>query len=237
MTAFRLGEINKLTNLQSLNSMQLWNKVKLEKKADATKFAAIFFNFKGDHPLNEKSFRQALAYSIDKKNFSEKIAYSSFAYNSPFYSENIKKYFYDEAGAVSSLGKTIDDKTRKKAGFTLYYAPEYEAAAQAVAANWKKVLNINVKTQVTSGIPYQWKAYLTSAQIPSDPDQYGLWHSSKTLYFSGYRNLKIDKLLEDGRQEINLQKRKEIYAELQKALTEDLPAIFLFYPWSYTISY
>jgi peptide/nickel transport system substrate-binding protein len=49
-------------------------------------------------------------------------------------------------------------------------------------------------------------------------------------------NSRIDKLLEEGRQTFDLQKRKEIYFDFQKYLLEESPVIFLSYPTTYFIS-
>ena len=115
--------------------------------------------------------------------------------------------------------------------------PQYEETAKEIVKTWNQIFKTKFKTKVSSGVPYYWQMYLAVAEIPDDPDQYSLWHSNKTFYFSGYRNLKIDKLLEDGRSKIDTEARKKAYVELQKTLSEDLPALFLFFPWKYSISY
>lgn len=235
-TAFRLGEINQLKGLSRIDDLKIWKKIKITKVPDSKHFVGIFFSFKSNFLGTEKSFRQALAYGINKSIFSEKKAYSSYDFNSPFYSENVKKYFYDTASSETLFKKT-ETKNPKKIAFTLYSLPQYQKYAESLVANWNKTLGTKVKTKETSGIPYHWQTYMAISEIPEDPDQYALWHSNKTLSFSNYRNLKIDKLIEDGRSEVDPEKRKVIYEDLQKTLTEDLPAIFLFYPDSYTLSY
>lgn len=235
-TAFLLGEINNLKNLSNISNFKIWKNVKIEKKPDSHHFAGIFFSFKSNFIGTEKSFRQALAYTIDKSIFSEKKAYSSYDFNSPYYSENVKKYFFDSEAGTGLFSKVVTENA-KKVSFTLYSMPEYEKYAKKIVDNWNKILGTNIKVRSSIGIPYQWQTYLAVSEIPSDPDQYALWHSNKTLRFSNYRNLKIDKLLEDGRSAVDSDKRKQIYEELQKTLTEDLPAIFLFYPNSYSLSY
>jgi peptide/nickel transport system substrate-binding protein len=235
-TAFKLGEINILQNVSKVDKLIIWKKVTIKKESEPKRFTAIFFSFKGNTPVQEKNFRQALAYATSRKIFIEKPAYSSYSYNSIYYTENVKKYFYDEESAKNLFNKFKGD-SKKKISFTLYTNPEYELYANEIAKKWTTVLGFNAKVRTTKNIPYQWEAYLTTAEIPEDPDQYALWHSNKTFRFSNYRNLKLDKLLEDGRTEIDTKKRKELYDQVQKTLTEDLPAIFLFYPNSYTLSY
>ncbi len=43
----------------------------------------------------------------------------------------------------------------------------------------------------------------------------------------GYKNPKLDQLMAQGRSELNLQKRKAIYAEVEKLATEEAPVVFL----------
>lgn len=62
--------------------------------------------------------------------------------------------------------------------------------------------------------------------MPKDPDQYILWHSDQVNNIVRYKNLRIDKLLEDGRSVTNINERKEIYSDFQKYLMDDLPASF-----------
>ena len=74
-------------------------------------------------------------------------------------------------------------------------------------------------------------------KVPQDPDQYFFWHSTqKQGNITGYKNVKIDKLLEDGRNTLAIEKRKKIYYDFQKVFMDDLPAVFLYYPNVYTIS-
>lgn len=65
-----------------------------------------------------------------------------------------------------------------------------------------------------------------------DPDQYSIWHSSQQapgqFNFIGYNNLHVDKLLEQGRLELNPDKRMKIYHEFAKTLLEDSPIVYLY---------
>ncbi|HZV62797.1 MAG TPA: peptide-binding protein [Methylophilaceae bacterium] len=65
-----------------------------------------------------------------------------------------------------------------------------------------------------------------------DPDQYSIWHSSQQapgqFNFIGYNNPHVDKLLEQGRLELNPDKRMKIYHEFAKILLEDSPIVYLY---------
>ncbi|MBI3081244.1 MAG: peptide-binding protein, partial [candidate division NC10 bacterium] len=67
-----------------------------------------------------------------------------------------------------------------------------------------------------------------------DPDQYEIWHSSKTgpdpLNHISYSNPEVDRLLESGRRTFNQERRKAIYREFQRVLAEDQPVVFLYVP-------
>lgn len=64
-----------------------------------------------------------------------------------------------------------------------------------------------------------------------DPDQYSIWHSSQQapgqFNFIGYENPTVDKLLEQGRTELNPDKRTKIYHAFAKTLLEDSPIVYL----------
>ena len=73
-------------------------------------------------------------------------------------------------------------------------------------------------------------------KVPLDPDQYYFWHSTqKTGNITNYNNVKVDKLLEDGRSTLSVSERKKIYFNFQKLIQDDAPAYFMFYPYTYII--
>ena len=111
---------------------------------------------------------------------------------------------------------------------------DLENTANLVAQAWR---TIGIPTQVEiSDMPtVNFDAYLTYVDLPVDPDQYALWHSTQTGNIAGYKSFKVDKLLEEGRKTIDPQARKEIYANFAKAITEDVPVAFLFYPRVYSL--
>jgi peptide/nickel transport system substrate-binding protein len=64
---------------------------------------------------------------------------------------------------------------------------------------------------------------------------YSLFHSSvvgSNFNFSCYSNPKVDELLERGRQEGDVEKRKQIYLTLEKVLLEEAVSVPLVDEWS-----
>ena len=78
--------------------------------------------------------------------------------------------------------------------------------------------------------------FLGDFPVLNDPDQYTLWHSRQPTNITNYKNLRIDKLLEDGRQTSNQNDRKIIYNDFQKYLIDDMPAIFLYFPYTFSLT-
>ncbi len=62
----------------------------------------------------------------------------------------------------------------------------------------------------------------------SDPDESSRFSTNGTANRYSYSNAKVDKLLSDALLEFNKEKRKKIYEEFYKEVSEDLPYIFLF---------
>jgi len=71
--------------------------------------------------------------------------------------------------------------------------------AESIAASWEEVLNIKTRVKVVNAIDPEFQVLLVAQEIPLDPDQHALWHSTQDTNIAHYSDLKIDKLLEDGR--------------------------------------
>jgi ABC-type transport system substrate-binding protein len=82
--------------------------------------------------------------------------------------------------------------------------------------------------------PNNFDTYLGGWSTSIDPDDYSIFHSSSCTTeenpddnnFVCWNNPEGDRLLEEGRQELDQDKRKAIYAEFQNLIHEDLPYYF-----------
>ena len=65
-----------------------------------------------------------------------------------------------------------------------------------------------------------------------EPDPFAFWHSSQIkdpgLNIALYANKKADQILEESRRISDLEERAAKYAELQRIIASDLPAVFLY---------
>lgn len=69
----------------------------------------------------------------------------------------------------------------------------------------------------------------TFASMTVDPDELYLWfHSQSSRNVSGYANPEMDRLLEEGRRTLDIEKRKQIYGQVQELIQRDVP---VFYAW------
>lgn len=229
--AFKLGEIDVIEDLTSPFDLAQWGKVAVEESTKYSRIISLYFNVK-QGILQDKGFRQALAYASPIPENLER-AYSPITKTSWAYSDKVKKYTLDQAVAKKLLGNTKEASEGAKLVISTF--AQYLDEAQKIADSWSGI-GVPSEVKVESSVPPDYQVLLTAQDLPPDPDQYPFWHSTQTTTnITGYVNVKIDKLLEDGRQELDVQKRKTIYADFQRRIVDDVPVAFLYYPKTYTI--
>lgn len=231
INAYKIGNVDiiKINSLpQEFND---WNKTKIAKQIETNKkYIAVFIN---TQKIGSKQIRQALAYATPKtKDKNERcigpISPTSWAYNPKIKEYNFnqtraKELFQDEK--IDSLKITINDR-------------QLLNLADEIKNSWEKTfgfpITINIENQINLD---NYDVLLTYGAITQDPDQYLFWHSTQNnTNITKLNNARIDKLLEEGRQQNDQIERKKIYQEFQTFLLEESPAIFLSYPTVYTIT-
>ncbi len=232
--AYQLGEVNKLVDLIDPKPFDGWGNTKMDKDVNRKRFVAIFFNTQ-DKLLSDKAVRQALSYALDKSKYDRERAYSSISPDSWGYNPQVKSYDYDPKKAKDMISE-LSAEQKKELIITLSTPATLLSDANQIKKDWEAI-GIKVNIQVVPTKPVEYQAFLIIHDIPSDPDQYPLWHSTEeSTNISKYKSARIDKLLEEGRLELNKDSRKKIYLDFQRFLNEDAPAAFLYHPLSYTIS-
>lgn len=235
--AFILGEISKIEGISDVNilgtTLNSFPGFILKKEVNHTKLATLFYNTR-DSVLSDERVRRALSYSMPNEFSSGERSRLPYPPNLWAASVGFDSYIQDleraklllsqsEASGSGSLKLTV--KTLKK----------YKTTAEEIKNFWD---TIGIKTTIeeVESFPQSFQVFLGEFNVPKDPDQYMLWHSSQSTNITGYKNLRIDKLLEDGRRTVDINERKRIYADFQKYILDDPPATFLFFPHSYTVS-
>lgn len=240
--AFLLGEVNEVKGLVSNNyrqsSFNNFPNTTVKEDANYSRLVTLFFNTT-DNVLSDKRLRIALSYAIPDQFPGGERAHLPYSPKSAYYNTQIqtKKLDYDHAKELmqpsedaSSSGQTtipteLEIKTLRK----------YKPVADMIAASWKN-LGINTVVEEVDAVPDQYQIFLGDFSMPKDPDQYTIWHSDQRNNITRYKNLRIDKLLEDGRKTVNAEERKKLYTDFQRFLMEDAPAVFLYFPTEYTVA-
>lgn len=233
MTAFQLGEVNEIHDVAYSSAPEKayagWKNIQVSKKVDNGKLVAVFFNTL-DQTLSNKKIRQALLYALPETFDQGQRTYSFIPTSSMYYTKSPNEGLVDLDLSKSLLKAGNIDKT----ALTIYTSEDLFPVAQKIAGAWKKI-NVESKITQTSDIPVNYSVFVYSINLPKDPDMYTLWHSDQQNNITHYKNVRIDKLLEEGRQTTDELKRIQIYADVQKYLLDDSPTAFLYFPYSYTV--
>jgi len=235
-TALVLGEISETQDVSNLNfkntALNLFSNYNTSKRINFNKLATLFYNTQGK-ALSDKRLRQALSYAIPN-DFGEGRRNIT-PYPPEFWADRSDSLFFQQdldhsklllaqSSASSSSSLKLNIKT----------LPKYKDSAEKIKSSWEK-LGIISNVEVVDTLPSNFEVFLGEFFISKDPDQYALWHSGQPSNITGYKSLRIDKLLEDGRQIADQGTREKIYADFQKYLLDDSPASFLFFPYNYVI--
>jgi len=222
-------------------------------------FSYTYLGYNLEKPLfKDRRVRQALSYAINKQEIIEGVllglgqaATGPYKPDTWVYNPNVKRYPYDpdkarallaEAGWHDSDGDGILDKDGQPLQFTIItnQGNDLRIKTGEIMQQRFREVGVSVKLRVI-----EWAAFLKDfihagnfdacilgwAGGP-EPDQYNIWHSSKTggreLNFIHFRNAEVDRLLEEGRRTFDQEKRKKIYDRFQEILAEEQPYTFLY---------
>lgn len=156
--------------------------------------------------------------------------------------EILEKEGWKKKNKEGVLEKKINDKNYSLV-FTIFTADQRELkkVAEIIKETWKE---IGIKVEIKTYPPQQllqdvikerkYEILLFGENLTMIPEPYYFWHSSQIKYpglnLSLYENKEVDKILEKEVKEMNLKERNKILNELQKKITEEMPAIFLYSP-------
>jgi len=237
VTAYKKGEITKmtLTKKSVADTFINWKNSQIVKSVDYTRLLTLFFNNK-DKFFSNKDIKDAFSMMIDYQKLNDfgEIARGPIPPISWAYNPNLKTNIYDIDTATKIIKKEIE--ATESAQLNLLTSYDYYDAADSIAGEIEKTgLKVDIN-MISYDRPDNFDLLLVFWKVPQDPDQYYFWHSiQKEGNIGNYQNVKIDKLLEDGRSTINIEERKKIYQEFQKIIQDDPPALFLYYPYVYTV--
>lgn len=238
-TAYALGEIRNAIGLSSITfnnkSFDLFANTTVQKEVNTRRLITMFYNTQ-DAMLSSRELRSALTYALPDK--FEQGERNRLPYPSSLWAVAPQHSYAQDIESSKILLKTSGVATQSgELVFTIKTLAKYEKTAKIIQETWQS-LDIAAKIEVVDKVPNDFQIFLGDFLVPQDPDQYSLWHSDQPNNIARYRNQRIDKLLEDGRQMENpsIAQRKKIYADFQKYLLADAPAAFLYFPYEYTLT-
>ncbi|PFN21119.1 ABC transporter substrate-binding protein [Bacillus cereus] len=220
----------------------------------APSFSYIYMNNNKPY-LKDKKVRQALIYGLDRKKYVDTAlkGYGTVA-NVPIHptswaytEEGVNKYEYDKEKAKKLLDeagwKVGSDGIREKDGQKLklsYFGPssakDSDLLIPIAKENYKEIgvefnpefMDFNTMLSKVNKGDYDLAS--VSTPITGDPSETaGEYLSGVNEKSLGYKNEKVDELIQKGIETVDIEKRKPIYKELYKELSDDPPVILLNY--------
>ncbi len=213
-----------------------------------------------DPKFQDLRIRRAINYAVNKEEIIDTIFFGlarvttgPFVPDSWAYNKDVKKSAYDPAAAKRLL-KEAGWADTDQDGWVDRGGKEFEFTVLVNQGNAERIRCAELIQKYLKGVGIRMKirviewsslinefidkrhfeAVLMGWFLSRDPDCYDIWHSSKTregeFNFVGYKNEKVDKLLEEGRRTFDQSKRAEIYHEIHKLIYEDQPYLFLYSP-------
>lgn len=202
------------------------------------------FNFKNDY-LAKKEVRQAVAYALDMEQFAKDSLYglgapgtgpvapSNFVYDSTLtphpYDMDKAKELLDQAGPPpSGIKFMVNQGNVLREDFLTY------TQAQLSKLGWEiDPVVIEYATAVDQVIAHSFdvaESQMVGAGITIDPgDLASYYQTDGSSNSSGYSNPDLDKLFDEARTTLDVDKQKDLYAQIQQILVEDLPATYSWY--------
>jgi len=215
-------------------------------QAPGTNYQYIAFNL-SDPVFRDGRVRQAIAYGIDRAQIirylwrgQARAAVGLLPPNNWAYNGDVRTYGYDPQRAKALLGEAGYENLT----FTYRLNNDNDTARQMASIFQQQLREIGV-TMVIQGnefatffadvIKGNFQVYsLRWLGANNDPDIFNYVFHSKSIPPAGanrghYSNPRVDELIESARREIDIEKRKRAYHEIQRVVAEELPYVGLFY--------
>ena len=222
-------------------------------------FGYSYLGYNLKRPLfQDKRVRQAIAHAIDKQELIDGVllglgqaATGPYKPDTWVYNPQVKRYPHDpararellaEVGWRDSDGDGVLDREGRKFSFTIVTNQGNDLRVKSAEIIQRRLQEVGIEVRIRV---IEWASFLKEFINPGnfdatilgwtggpEPDQYNIWHSSKTgpreLNFIGFNNPEVDDLLERGRRTFDQAERKAIYDRFQEVLAEEQPYTFLY---------
>lgn len=233
VTASKLGEIDAFTTSNTYDNLKNFENKRFPLQGI---YYAMFFNLENE-AVKSVDFRKQLEKTLNIKNLIKTYGIDvqgSISRNS-FTLKNSKFDAFDEYFEEDLLGKQVT--------ITIPDTKSHVDLAKEIKDNWEDKLNIDVTIRKVSPSeinekvlkPKNFEILLFGQEVARDPDRYVLWHSTQKVYpglnITSFEHVKADRALEEGRNELDDEKRAIHYNAFQEVISQEVPAIFLYHPY------
>jgi peptide/nickel transport system substrate-binding protein len=215
--------------------------------------------------FSDKRIRQALNYAVDKNEIIKiillglgRVANGPFVPESWAYNPRVKPAIFDpvlakkllrDCGWVDTNADGWLDKAGEAFEFTIITNQGNEERIKVCEVIQRRLKDIGIRVKIKV---VEWSVFLTEFidkrnfeavllgwSLPREPDNFDIWHSSKTkegeFNFTAYKNTEVDNLLVQARRTFDEAKRKEYYQRINELLYEEQPYMFLYVPDSLSV--
>ena len=217
----------------------------------STQVSHLVLNMR-EAPLSNVKLRQALSYATDRAAIVKAVCFGHctpattfLPMTTPYFNKGSKGYAYDLNKAKqllkeSGVATPVNLKVMYRSNDAVH-----QPTAVALKEMWGKLgvnlelepLDRAMETQRSRASQFQVRITGWTNDIP-DPSQlaaYELGFTESQSYRSGYQSKEMDDLLAKGMRETNMEKRRQVYYEIQELALRDAPLVWLYYS-PYTIA-
>lgn len=218
-----------------------------------------YLGYNLENPLfQDRRVRRALTHAIDKEEIVAGVLHGlgqpanvpykpgTFWVNSDIpilgYDPDKARALLAESGWKDSDGDGVLDKDGKPFEFEIITNQGNDSRAKTATIIQQRLKEVGVVVGVRI---IEWSAFINNFidkkdfeavvlgwSLSLDPDQYDIWHSTKTkekqFNFVSFKNDEVDELLEKGRRTFDRTERKKYYDRFQEILNEEQPYTFLY---------
>lgn len=224
-------------------------------------YSYLGFNLQSER-FADRRIRQAISYAINKQEIIDGVLFGlgeeatgPYRPDAWYYNPKVRQYPFDpgkarelfaDAGYRDRDGDGILDRDGEPFEFTLMTNQgnlTRSRTAELIQRRLKEI-GVSVKIRIVEWSAFinefidkrRFEAVILGWNTGPDPDQFDIWHSSKTeekeLNFIHFSHPEVDRFLEEGRHTFDLKERKSAYFRIQEILAEEQPYVFLYYPYS-----
>jgi peptide/nickel transport system substrate-binding protein len=227
-------------------------------------YAYLGYNL-NDEKFKDVRVRKALNYAVDKNEIIEivflgigRVCSGPFLPESWGFNPQVKPAAFNpqkarqllkQAGWIDSNQDGWLDKDGVMFEFTIITNQGNEERIKTAQIIQRRLADIGIRVKIRI---LEWTVFLSefidkrnfevvllSWGLGLDPDNFDIWHSSKTrqgeFNFIGYRNKEVDRLLQQARRTCCQEERKACYQRIHEIIYDEQPYMFLYNPDSLVV--